>query len=51
MLKRILFIWNIRNPACGYVQGINDIVSVFLAVFLSDYVDIDFAEVKLINEK
>lgn len=45
MLQRVLFIWNVRNPACGYVQGINDIVSVFLTVYLSEYVDIDLIEV------
>ena len=48
MLERILFIWNIRNPACGYVQGMNDIVTPYLVVFLSDYIDIDTIQV-LIN--
>ncbi|KAM3139099.1 hypothetical protein pb186bvf_008697 [Paramecium bursaria] len=41
MLEKILFIWNIRNPACGYVQGINDIVSPFLITFMQEYIDID----------
>jgi hypothetical protein len=45
IMERILFIWNIRNPACGYVQGINDLVTPFLIVFLNDYVDIDTNEV------
>lgn len=30
-----------RHPASGYVQGINDIVTPFLVVFLSDYLDIN----------
>lgn len=30
-----------RHPASGYVQGINDIVTPFLIVFLSDYVSIN----------
>ncbi|CAD8081882.1 unnamed protein product [Paramecium primaurelia] len=51
LLERILFIWNIRNPACGYVQGMNDIVAPFLVVFLSDYVDIDTTKLQFINEK
>ena len=30
-----------RHPASGYVQGINDIVTPFLIVFLSDYIEIN----------
>jgi hypothetical protein len=33
-LERILYIWSIRHPASGYVQGINDLVTPFLVVFL-----------------
>uniref|UniRef100_A0A061R7G5 Tbc protein n=2 Tax=Tetraselmis sp. GSL018 TaxID=582737 RepID=A0A061R7G5_9CHLO len=36
-IVRILYIWGIRHPASGYVQGINDIVTPFLAVFLSEH--------------
>lgn len=39
MFERILFIWAIRNPASGYVQGINDLVTPYFVVFLSEYVD------------
>jgi len=35
-LERILFIRAIRNPASSYVQGINDLVTPFLGVFLSE---------------
>uniref|UniRef100_A0A8C7P9Z9 Rab-GAP TBC domain-containing protein n=1 Tax=Oncorhynchus mykiss TaxID=8022 RepID=A0A8C7P9Z9_ONCMY len=35
---RILFIWAIRHPASGYVQGINDLVTPFFVVFLSEFV-------------
>ncbi|KAK9904760.1 hypothetical protein WJX75_002030 [Coccomyxa subellipsoidea] len=38
-LERILFLWGIRHPASGYVQGINDLVTPFLAVFLSPHFD------------
>jgi hypothetical protein len=31
-----------RHPASGYVQGINDVVTPFVLVFLSDYLTIDF---------
>ncbi|KAK9800801.1 hypothetical protein WJX73_006841 [Symbiochloris irregularis] len=34
-LERILYLWGCRHPASGYVQGINDLVTPFLAVFLS----------------
>ncbi|CAD7974182.1 unnamed protein product [Amoebophrya sp. A25] len=36
MMERILFVWAIRRPACGYVQGINDLLPPFLTVFLAE---------------
>ncbi|CAB3387904.1 Hypothetical predicted protein [Cloeon dipterum] len=36
MFERILFIWAIRHPASGYVQGINDLVTPFFMVFLQE---------------
>lgn len=39
--ERILFIWSIRHPASGYVQGINDLVTPFFIVFLSYYISGD----------
>jgi hypothetical protein len=30
-----------RHPASGYVQGINDVVTPFVMVFLSEYIQID----------
>ncbi|GMH40299.1 hypothetical protein BSKO_08203 [Bryopsis sp. KO-2023] len=36
-LERILYIWGIRHPASGYVQGINDLVTPFLVVFTSEH--------------
>ena len=41
MLRRILYIWAIRHPSSGYVQGVNDLCSVFLIVFMGSYVDFD----------
>jgi hypothetical protein len=40
-LERILYIWSLRHPASGYVQGINDLVSPFLTVFLADCIESD----------
>ncbi|CAG9791277.1 unnamed protein product [Diatraea saccharalis] len=36
MFERILYIWAIRHPASGYVQGINDLVTPFFMVFLQE---------------
>ena len=36
IMERILFLWAVRHPACSYVQGINDLVTPFLAVFLAE---------------
>lgn len=38
IFERILFIWAIRHPAAGYVQGINDLVTPFFIVFLQELV-------------
>ncbi|GAA5977394.1 hypothetical protein JCM10908_004963 [Rhodotorula pacifica] len=40
-LERVLYVWAIRHPASGYVQGINDLVTPFFQVFLASYIDAD----------
>jgi hypothetical protein len=40
-LKRILYIWSVRHPACGYVQGMNDLGSVLMLVFLQPFCPFD----------
>lgn len=37
-LQRILYVWATRHPASGYVQGMNDLVTPFVFVFLSEFV-------------
>jgi hypothetical protein len=37
-LERILYVWAIRHPASGYVQGINDLATPFWQVFLGAYI-------------
>lgn len=37
--ERILYIWSIRHPASGYVQGMNDLVTPFFLTYLSEYCD------------
>ncbi|NXY82402.1 TB22A protein, partial [Alcedo cyanopectus] len=39
IFERILFIWAIRHPASGYVQGINDLVTPFFVVFVCEYLE------------
>ncbi|GAA5864094.1 hypothetical protein JCM3774_006376 [Rhodotorula dairenensis] len=40
-LERVLYVWAIRHPASGYVQGINDLATPFFQVFLASYIDAD----------
>lgn len=37
-LKKILYLWAVRHPASGYVQGINDLVTPFYQIFLGNYI-------------
>lgn len=39
--ERILYIWSIRHPASGYVQGMNDLVTPFFLTYLSEYCESD----------
>jgi hypothetical protein len=39
IFQRILYVWSVRHPASGYVQGINDLVTPFFAVFLTEYIE------------
>jgi hypothetical protein len=54
MLERILFIWGIRHPASGYVQGINDLATPFLAIFtaerMGENVDINGWDMSTLND-
>lgn len=40
IFQRILYVWAVRHPASGYVQGINDLLAPFFVVFLTDYIQI-----------
>jgi len=41
MMLHLLFIWNMRHPASGYVQGINDLTTPFILAFLQQFLTID----------
>lgn len=49
-LYRILYVWHIRHPSSGYVQGLNDIVTPFLIVFLSEHVEIKMKNIDVASE-
>lgn len=38
-LRRVLYLWAVRHPASGYVQGINDLVTPFFELFLASCLD------------
>ena len=40
IFQRVLYVWAVRHPASGYVQGINDLLTPFFTVFLTEYNDI-----------
>lgn len=39
IFQRVLYVWAVRHPGTGYVQGINDLLTPFFVVFLSEYTD------------
>lgn len=43
MSLRILYVWSKRHPVSGYVQGFNDLLTPFIAIFFTDYVDLDLS--------
>lgn len=40
-MRRVLYVWHMRHPASGYVQGINDVVTPFIIVYLNDVVRVN----------
>lgn len=37
ILARLLYVWAMRHPASSYVQGINDLATPLIVVYLADY--------------
>jgi hypothetical protein len=37
MMLRLLYVWSMRHPASGYVQGFNDLVTPFFVIFITQY--------------
>lgn len=51
MMIRLLFVWNSRHPASGYVQGINDLTPPFILAFLQEFIEIDLQTLGIPKEK
>ncbi|KAL7712803.1 Rab-GAP TBC domain-containing protein [Entamoeba marina] len=45
ILERVLYLWALRHPASGYVQGLNDLVIPIFVVLLQEYSPLDTMEV------
>lgn len=41
IFQRVLYVWAVRHPGSGYVQGINDLLTPFFVVFLTEYIEIN----------
>lgn len=56
IFERVLYIWSIRHPASGYVQGMNDLVTPFFLTFLSEHCstnqiqDVEKFDVSVLND-
>ena len=36
-MENVLLVWALRHPACGYVQGMNDLLVPFIYVNMTEY--------------
>ena len=51
-MERILYIYSVRHPASGYVQGMNDLLTPLLLVFMHPYVeDVLRCDIALLDEQ
>ena len=49
-LKRILFIWHMRHPQSGYVQGMCDIAIPFMIIYLDEYLPVSSDPEKYVSK-
>jgi TBC1 domain family member 2 len=51
MMLRVLYVWSMRHPASGYVQGFNDLCTPFFVIFLTQHLNnVDIEATLEINE-
>jgi hypothetical protein len=48
-LCRMLFLWTLRHPVVGFVQGMNDLASVFFSLYLYEKLGDDWEQAELIE--
>ena len=41
IMLRMLYVWSMRHPASGYVQGFNDLCTPFIVVFLNQSIELN----------
>eukprot|EP01024_Parvocaulis_polyphysoides_P060448 TRINITY_DN6599_c0_g1_i4.p1 TRINITY_DN6599_c0_g1~~TRINITY_DN6599_c0_g1_i4.p1 ORF type:complete len:247 (-),score=18.44 TRINITY_DN6599_c0_g1_i4:442-1182(-) len=51
LLERLLYIWGMRHPASGYVQGMNNLVTPFIQLFLYERCSSESKEVDELQEE
>jgi len=51
LLSRALYIWSLRHTATGYVQGINDLITPFVYIFLDQYLQQKYNGISLENRE
>eukprot|EP01084_Bolivina_argentea_P273746 466382_1 len=51
ILLRTLYIWSLKHAATGYVQGIHDLLTPFIYIFLNEYVNNNFNNIILNDNK
>lgn len=51
VMERVLFVWAVRQPASGYVQGLNDVLLPLILVFVSNQIScqIENIDVKVLS--
>ena len=51
MMLRVLYVWSMRHPASGYVQGFNDLCTPFFVIFLTQHLaDLSSLDINLTLE-
>jgi hypothetical protein len=51
IMMRLLYVWSMRHPASGYVQGFNDLCTPFIVVFLNQHIEMDLNSLDVESEE
>lgn len=50
LVVNVLYVWAVRHPASGYVQGMNDLLAVFLVVLVDEVSEGDHVDVATLSD-